>query len=74
MRLSHQLYGFVICRIMASRPLSKIGFATEARAKALLRIYAARFTEFEITENPRLTAEMEERSGRTTVPQIFIAV
>ena len=30
------------------------------------------FVDIEITDNPSLTADMIERSGRTTVPQIFI--
>jgi len=42
------------------------------RAKALLTSKGASFTDIEITDNPLLTAEMIERSGRTTVPQIFI--
>ncbi len=41
-------------------------------AKALLRAKGVTFTDYEITDNPELTAEMEARSGRTTVPQIFI--
>lgn len=42
------------------------------RAKALLRSKGVSFHEIEITDNPRLTAEMVERAGRVTVPQIFI--
>jgi len=42
-------------------------------AKALLRHKGVSFTEFEISDNPELTAEMVKRAGgRTTVPQIFI--
>lgn len=42
-------------------------------AKALLTAKGVKFTEYEITENPALTAEMIEKSGgRRTVPQIFI--
>jgi len=41
-------------------------------AKALLNAKGVTFTEFDITDNPALTAEMIERSGRRTVPQIFI--
>jgi glutaredoxin 3 len=41
-------------------------------AKALLIAKGVTFTEFEITGNSALTAEMVERSGRHTVPQIFI--
>lgn len=42
------------------------------RAKALLTSKGVSFHDIEITDNPRLTAEMVERSGRVTVPQIFI--
>jgi len=41
-------------------------------AKALLTSKGVTFTEFEITDDTALTAEMVERSGRHTVPQIFI--
>jgi len=42
------------------------------RAKALLKSKNVTFTEFEITDDVALTREMIERSGRKTVPQIFI--
>ena len=41
-------------------------------AKALLTYKCVSFTEFEITGDDALTAEMVKRSGRYTVPQIFI--
>jgi glutaredoxin 3 len=41
-------------------------------AKALLTEKGVRFTDIEITGNDALTAEMVRRSGRYTVPQIFI--
>jgi len=41
-------------------------------AKALLTYKGVSFTEFEITGDDALTAEMVKRSGRYTVPQIFI--
>ena len=41
-------------------------------AKALLTEKGVAFTDIEITGNAALTAEMEQRSGRHTVPQIFI--
>jgi len=42
-------------------------------AKALLRQKGVSFTEFEISDNLELTAEMVKRAGgRRTVPQIFI--
>jgi len=41
-------------------------------AKALLTSKGVTYTEIEITGNEALTAEMIERSGRETVPQIFI--
>jgi len=43
-----------------------------ARAKALLLARGANLTEIDIEANPAAGAEMRERSGRTTVPQIFI--
>ena len=42
------------------------------RAKATLNNLGLSFEEFEITDNEKLTQEMQERSGRKTVPQIFI--
>ncbi|MEP3654681.1 MAG: glutaredoxin 3 [Litorimonas sp.] len=42
-------------------------------AKTLLTQKGVAFTEYEISENPALTAEMIQRSnGGRTVPQIFI--
>ena len=43
-----------------------------ARAKALLQQRGVSIEDIEITDDPVLTAEMEQRSGRRTVPQIFI--
>lgn len=42
------------------------------RAKATLTDLGFAYEEFEITDSPALTLEMQERSGRKTVPQIFI--
>lgn len=43
------------------------------RAKALLTSKGVTFTEFEVSEDPELFAEMIQRSnGGRTVPQIFI--
>ena len=42
------------------------------RAKTLLNIKGVPFTEHDITCNTALEAEMRQRSGRSTVPQIFI--
>ncbi|MEO9946581.1 MAG: glutaredoxin 3 [Paraglaciecola sp.] len=42
------------------------------RAKATLNSLGLAFEEYEITQNQKLTTEMLERSGRKTVPQIFI--
>ena len=42
------------------------------RAKALLREKGLSFTEFDVDEDPSWRAEMVARSGRRTVPQIFI--
>lgn len=42
------------------------------QATALLKQKAVPFRDIEITDDPVLTAEMQRRSGRRTVPQIFI--
>ena len=42
------------------------------RAKELLRIKGVDFTEYDVTEDPVREREMRERSGRTTVPEIFV--
>ena len=42
------------------------------RAKALLREKGLAFTEIDVDEDPGRRAEMLARSGRRTVPQIFI--
>ena len=43
-----------------------------ASAKALLQDKGVSFTEIDVTYDSDLHAEMVERSGRRTVPQIFI--
>ena len=43
-----------------------------AQAKALLRAKGAAYSEVDVTHDPDLQALMIERSGRFTVPQIFI--
>jgi len=43
------------------------------RAKALLNIKGVPFLEIDVTENQLRETEMRRRSGRTTVPQIFIS-
>jgi GrxC family glutaredoxin len=42
------------------------------RAKALLRAKNVDFREFDITDDVNLQDEVNRRSGRMTVPQIFI--
>lgn len=42
------------------------------RAKELLRIKGVAFTEYDVTDDPAREREMKERSGRDTVPEIFI--
>ena len=42
------------------------------RAKALLEAKSIPFSEFSLTDDPSLRDTMIERSGRTTVPQVFI--
>lgn len=42
------------------------------RAKELLRIKGVSFTEYDVTGDPEREAEMQQRSGRSTVPEIFI--
>lgn len=44
------------------------------RARALLRSKGAGFTEISIEGRPDLREQMIQRSGRRTVPQIFIGV
>lgn len=41
------------------------------RAKELLRIKGVEFIEYDVTTDPLREREMRERSGRTTVPEIF---
>jgi glutaredoxin 3 len=41
-------------------------------AKALLRSKQVDFAEIDVTDDPERRAEMEQLSGRRTVPQIFI--
>ena len=42
------------------------------RAKALLNSKQLAFSEIDVDEDPKLRQEMTTRSGRRTVPQIFI--
>lgn len=42
------------------------------RAKDLLQSKNARFIEYDVTSDPAREQEMRRRSGRTTVPEIFI--
>ena len=42
------------------------------RAKELLKIKGVTFLDFDVTDNPEREEEMRRRSGRRTVPQIFI--
>ena len=42
------------------------------RAKALLESKGARYEEFEVSNDEALQQEMRTRSGRRTVPQVFI--
>ncbi|ABA87498.1 glutaredoxin [Syntrophotalea carbinolica DSM 2380] len=42
------------------------------RAKDLLHIKKAIFVEYDVTNDPAKEQEMRERSGRMTVPEIFI--
>jgi glutaredoxin 3 len=42
------------------------------RAKKLLDNKGVQYHEIRVDNNPELWREMEQRSGRTTVPQIFI--
>ena len=43
-----------------------------AAAKELLRRKGADFAEVDLTDQPEERAKLRERTGRTTVPQIFI--
>lgn len=42
------------------------------RAKELLKIKGVNFTEYDVSQDPAKEAEMLQRSGRSTVPEIFI--
>lgn len=42
------------------------------RAKKLLQAKGAAFTEYDVTGDPVKEQEMRDRSGRTTVPEIFV--
>lgn len=42
------------------------------RAKELLTAKGAQFNEIVASDSPQLRAEMRERSGRNTFPQIFV--
>ena len=42
------------------------------RARQLLKKKGVEFTDLRVDKEPRLRSEMEQRSGRFTVPQIFI--
>jgi len=42
------------------------------RAKDLLKIKNVNFTEYDVTHNRELEEQMRTRSGRRSVPQIFI--
>lgn len=42
------------------------------RAKALLQQKGVKFEEIDVTNDEALQKEMIKRSGRTTVPEIFI--
>lgn len=42
-------------------------------ARLLLKKKGVDFTDLLITDSPMVRAEMERKSGRTSVPQIFIA-
>jgi len=43
-----------------------------SRARHLLEKKGVQFTEYRVDKEPALRAEMEQRSHRTSVPQIFI--
>ncbi len=43
-----------------------------SRARHLLEKKGVPFTEYRVDKNPDLRAEMEQRSHRSSVPQIFI--
>ena len=42
------------------------------RAKDLLRVKGAKFTEYDVTNDALKEKEMRDRAGRTTVPEIFV--
>jgi glutaredoxin 3 len=57
------------------KPVTVYGNATCAfcgAARMLLTRKAVKFEDIIITDDPLLLAEMQERSGKRTVPQIFV--
>ena len=57
------------------KPVTLYGNATCpycAAARMLLTKKGIAFTDISVAGDPALRSEMEERSGRSTVPQIFI--
>lgn len=42
------------------------------RAKDLLRVKGVQFTEYDVTNDVIKEKEMRERSGQSTVPEIFV--
>lgn len=57
------------------KPVTVYGTATCAfcgAARMLLTRKAVKFEDIVVTDDPLLLAEMQERSGKRTVPQIFV--
>src|SRR5690348_8741302 len=71
-------YMLVTVSFSTECPMSKIDIYTKPycpyceRAKALLEQKGAEYNEIVASHDPALRAEMNERSGRYTYPQIFI--
>jgi glutaredoxin 3 len=59
-------------------PMKKVEIYTKGycpycrRAKELLQLKGIMFVEYDVTDDPGRAREMKERSGRQTVPEIFI--
>jgi len=59
----------------SSKPVTVYGNASCAycgAARMLLTRKAVKFQDIIVTDDPALLAEMQERSGQRTVPQIFV--
>jgi glutaredoxin 3 len=70
--------GILSFLITGNQQMKKVEIYTKSycpyckRAKELLRIKGVAFTEHDVTTDPVKEQEMRSRSGRETVPEIFV--